>query len=177
MSVGDYTSVFFTDQDAGVFGGAGTSESRLDVSALGGGTGYVCFRYSGDFDWYAHVDNVTVNGTGNGCNTDIDADGIADDIDNCINVPNPQQIDSNGDNIGNVCDGDIAGPDGPGADDCMVNFFDLDRMKTVFFSNDSDADLVGPGNAEPDGSVNFIDLARMKAVFFAPPGPSAKGCN
>ena len=86
-------------------------------------------------------------------------------------------VNNNGDNIGNVCDADIAGAGGSGADDCTVNFFDLGQMKSVFFSSDADADLVGPGNSEPDGTVNFFDLGRMKSVFFAPPGPSAAGCN
>lgn len=109
--------------------------------------------------------------------SDSDGDGVTDDVDNCTNDANPLQVDSNGDNIGNVCDADIAGPAGPGFDDCTVNFFDLGRMKEVFFSSDADADLVGAGNAEPDGTVNFFDLGRMKQVFFGQPGPSAAGCN
>ncbi|MEL7450025.1 MAG: lamin tail domain-containing protein [Pseudomonadota bacterium] len=112
-----------------------------------------------------------------GSEADSDGDGIADSADNCINDANPLQIDSNGDNIGNVCDADIAGPAGAGADDCLINFFDLGRMKDVFFTNDPDADLVGPGNSEPDGSVSFFDLGRLKELFFQPPGPSAAGCN
>ena len=108
---------------------------------------------------------------------DTDGDGVTDDTDNCTNDVNPLQVDSNGDNIGNVCDADISGPAGPGFDDCTVNFFDLGRMKAVFFTPDPDADLVGPGNSEPDGQVNFFDLGRMKQVFFQPPGPSATGCN
>ena len=61
--------------------------------------------------------------------------------------------------------------------DGTINFSDLGVLKAVFFSNDADADLVGPGNTDPDGTVNFFDLGRMKEVFFAPPGPSAAGCN
>ena len=102
--------------------------------------------------------------------SDADGDGVADDVDNCTLVSNPLQIDSNGDGIGNICDADLNG-------DCNVNFLDLGQMKSVFFSNDPDADLVGPGNSEPDGAVNFFDLGRMKATFFGPPGPSATGCN
>ena len=60
---------------------------------------------------------------------DTDGDGITDDVDNCTLDANALQIDSNGDGIGNVCDADIAGVGGPGADDCTVNFFDLGRMK------------------------------------------------
>jgi len=39
-------------------------------------------------------------------------------------------------------------------------------MKSVFFTNDADADLNG------DGAVNFGDLALLKTAFFLPPGPS-----
>lgn len=37
-------------------------------------------------------------------NSDTDGDGICDYVDNCINTPNPDQIDTDGDGIGNVCD-------------------------------------------------------------------------
>ncbi len=63
---------------------------------------------------------------------DTDGDGVPDDVDNCTNVPNPKQDDTNGDLIGNVCDADIAGVGGPGADDCVVHWWDLARLKSVF---------------------------------------------
>jgi hypothetical protein len=40
---------------------------------------------------------------------DTDEDGFADDRDNCPNEPNPEQFDSDGDGIGDVCDPDQAG--------------------------------------------------------------------
>ncbi|MEL7448548.1 MAG: M4 family metallopeptidase [Pseudomonadota bacterium] len=95
---------------------------------------------------------------------DSDGDGVSDAADNCTLVANPDQRDSNGDGIGNVCDADLNG-------DCAVNFLDLGEMKSVFFTPDADADLDG------DGAVNFQDLASLKALFFAPPGPSASGCE
>jgi ribosomal protein L7/L12 len=39
--------------------------------------------------------------------TDTDGDGIPDSQDNCPNVANPDQADSNGDGIGDACDQDI----------------------------------------------------------------------
>lgn len=85
---------------------------------------------------------------------DGDSDGVADHADNCTQVVNTDQRDTNGDGIGNACDADLDG-------DCAVNFLDLGAMKAVFFSADPDADLNG------DGAVNFVDLGIMKQGFFA----------
>lgn len=103
------------------------------------------------------------------CNpSDLDEDGIADEEDNCILVPNGPlnpdaggniQRDTDGDDFGNICDPDFD-------NNLTVNFADLAFMKSVFFSSDPDADLNG------DGRVDFADLAIHKSMFFGPPGPS-----
>jgi hypothetical protein len=96
---------------------------------------------------------------------DSDADGVTDDVDNCLLVPNTDQRDTNADDIGNICDPDID-------NDCNVNFIDLNAYKTNFFApGDLDTDNNG------DGITNFADLNTVKAHFFGPPGPSAMGCN
>jgi hypothetical protein len=58
-----------------------------------------------------------------------------------------------------LCDADLD-------DDCNINFIDLGRMKSVFFSADADADLYGSGR------VNVLDLGILKGGFFRPRGPS-----
>ena len=40
---------------------------------------------------------------GSSC-TDSDDDGVCDDLDNCIDTPNPDQLDSDGNDIGDACD-------------------------------------------------------------------------
>jgi hypothetical protein len=91
---------------------------------------------------------------------DSDGDGIPDDRDNCINLFNPDQRDSDGDGFGNRCDADLN-------NDGAVNMADLDLFRQRFGSSDPDADLNG------DGVVNFADLAIFRSLFGQPPGPSA----
>lgn len=99
---------------------------------------------------------------------DTDGDGIADAQDNCTLVANGplipdaggnSQLDTDGDNYGNICDPDYNG-------DLLVNAADLADMKAVFLTADSNIDLNG------DGDVNAADLAIMKTLFLRPPGPS-----
>ncbi len=92
-----------------------------------------------------------------------DGDGIPDADDNCVDVPNPGQRDTNLDGYGNLCDADLN-------NDGAVDFLDLGLLKAVFFTDDADADLNG------DGSVDFLDLGLMKSLFFQPPGPSGLAC-
>ncbi|MEM7083955.1 MAG: hypothetical protein AAF465_14595, partial [Pseudomonadota bacterium] len=110
---------------------------------------------------------------------DSDGDGLVDFEDNCINVANPSQQDSDNDGIGNSCDADLVGADG-GEDDCVVNFLDLVAISDAFLSSpgspnwNPDADIWGP-TGEPDGLVNFLDVSRLPALFLMTPGPSGRG--
>jgi len=87
------------------------------------------------------------------CDDDADCDGIPDAVDNCPLYSNPDQADSNGDGVGDVCedsDGDGV-PDG--VDNCPANP-NVDQT-------DSDGDGVGnacdpdvDGDGVPDVSDN-----------------------
>ena len=90
---------------------------------------------------------------------DSDADKILDTMDNCTQVVNLNQRDTDGDGFGNICDPDF---DNSGT----VNAADLSYLKSKFFTTDPDADLDG------SGTVNAGDLAILKSFFFKPPGPS-----
>ncbi len=91
--------------------------------------------------------------------TDTDDDGVNDSSDNCIQVQNPLQRDTDSDGYGNFCDPDFD-------NNLIVGAADLAYFKQKFFSTDPDADLNG------DGGVNAADLAILKVFFFKPPGPS-----
>lgn len=91
---------------------------------------------------------------------DSDDDGVLDDVDNCLEVKNAAQIDSNGDGYGNACDGDLNNDD-------IVNTLDVGLFRQAFGTTDPDADF----NA--DGIVNTLDVGRFRAMFGSAPGPSA----
>lgn len=91
--------------------------------------------------------------------SDLDTDGVTDEIDNCQLHENVGQRDTDGDGLGNRCDPDFD-------QNCITDFVDLGFMKSVFFSGDAHADLDG------SGSVDFVDLGIMKSLFFLSPGPS-----
>ena len=99
---------------------------------------------------------------------DIDADGHGSFLDNCTDVANFDQVDTDGDGIGNRCDPDVAPPQ----NDCMVDFLDVGVYKANFLQvGDLDTDNNG------DGQTDFLDLVIVKAYFLEPPGPSSGGCN
>jgi hypothetical protein len=72
---------------------------------------------------------------------DVDGDGVLDESDNCVNTPNADQADYDGDGQGDACDADDDG-DGHADDD---DAFPLDANEWV----DSDGDGVG-NNADAD---------------------------
>ena len=90
---------------------------------------------------------------------DTDGDGIPDNLDNCIDVANADQRDTDGDGYGNMCDGDLN-------NDGVVDSVDLGLLKQVFMTNNANADFNG------DGIVNSLDLGLFKKMYNKPPGPS-----
>jgi hypothetical protein len=92
---------------------------------------------------------------------DDDADGIPDASDNCTQVANADQRDTDGDGYGNMCDADLN-------NDGIVNTSDVVGLKAAFGSTGPglDADLNG------DEVVDMLDLNIFKTLFGKPPGPS-----
>lgn len=93
---------------------------------------------------------------------DVDADGVRDMLyDNCTSVSNSDQLDTDSDGYGNLCDADFN-------NDIIVNSLDLGLFKTAFFTA---GDIVEDLNG--DQIVNSLDLGLFKLRFMQPPGPSA----
>ncbi|MED5262382.1 MAG: proprotein convertase P-domain-containing protein, partial [Myxococcota bacterium] len=94
---------------------------------------------------------------------DADLDGVLDSLDNCTNVANPDQRDTDGDGYGNFCDADLD-------NDTDIDSSDLDLLKARFFGSDPDADFDG------SGTVDFLDLGHMAGQFGGTPGPTCGAC-
>lgn len=91
---------------------------------------------------------------------DTDDDGVPDESDNCILVPNADQRDTDGDGYGNICDPDFN-------NNGIVDSQDGALFRARFGStSDPDQDLNG------NGIVDSQDGALLRARFGLPPGPS-----
>jgi hypothetical protein len=86
-------------------------------------------------------DGIDQNCDGSDNVLDTDEDGVADNIDNCPSIANPDQEDLDGDGFGDVCDDDADGDGIASAEDCD----DLDAQigaATVWYA-DTDGDGYG----------------------------------
>ena len=96
---------------------------------------------------------------------DVDGDGILDTDDNCILHDNPEQLDTDGDGYGNLCDGDLN-------NDSSTNTLDLDLYKQSHRSAIGDANYNADADFNGDGVINTLDLNIYMGLHRLPPGPS-----
>lgn len=99
------------------------------------------------------------------CLTDTDADGICDDTDNCICVPNPSQCDADEDGIGNLCDPDLT-------NDGVVGIPDFNAFRACFGSREGDANFDPACDFDCDGVVGIPDFNVLRSYFGGAPGGS-----
>jgi hypothetical protein len=104
---------------------------------------------------------------------DLDGDGILDLRDNCSQMPNPRQRDTDGDGFGNFCDADVNG-DGRVTTSWAETFPRSERGDVEWIAltakngpYDPDHDLDG------DGRVDARDVSMAQIQLFHEPGPGA----
>jgi hypothetical protein len=104
---------------------------------------------------------------------DRDFDGVPDASDNCTEVANPDQRDTNSDGFGNLCDADVDG-DGLvttswGAIYPLTKRGDVEWIAIAAQNGpyDENFDLDG------DGEIDARDVSISHLNLFLPPGPSA----
>ena len=66
---------------------------------------------------------------GDACQTDKDGDGVMYDVDNCPLVANPNQLDTDGDGKGDICDCDFVICDL--VDNCSTDFRGIQAITLV----------------------------------------------
>ena len=98
--------------------------------------------------------------------TDTDADGLANTVDNCPTVANPDQLNTDGDTLGDACD----------ADDDNDGFSDVVEMSagtSPLLDCGVDA---WPADISNDGFSDTADISALTAVFgqSVPPAPARR---
>ena len=91
--------------------------------------------------------------------TDTDADGVPDRLDNCTLVANANQRDTDGDDYGNICDPDFN-------QNSVVDPTDFSRLKAKLGTASTHEDLNGNGIVDP------TDFSLLKSYLGKMPGPS-----
>lgn len=92
---------------------------------------------------------------------DTDGDGIYDRFDNCVNIGNTEQKDSDGDGYGNACDADFN-------QDGKTDASDSNRFLYLYLESDN-----SHGDFNNDGYVDYLDSDIFENILFGhPPGPS-----
>lgn len=96
---------------------------------------------------------------------DGDGDGVNDRVDNCLNSPNPNQIDTDGDGCGNACDADY---DQSG----MVDADDFQYFRSVMGRKEGDANFDPNADHNDDGKIGGSDFVIFRGHMNLEPGPS-----
>ena len=101
-------------------------------------------------------------------NADTDGDTVPDYRDNCTQVANANQRDTDGDGFGNMCDGDLN-------NDIKVNVVDLNLFKAAYNTVTGNPAYNPNADFNGDGRINTLDLSIFKLLYSKPPGPSCCG--
>lgn len=104
---------------------------------------------------------------------DPDSDFIPTSCDNCPAIPNPDQLDSNDNGLGDVCD--CCDKAGDANDDGSVNIADVTFLIARIFAGGPAPACPDAGDANGNNKVNIADITYLIARIFA--GGSAPVCG
>lgn len=96
---------------------------------------------------------------------DTDGDGVSDYTDNCIEIHNPDQRDTDNDGYGNACDPDLD-------NDGYVGSLDLGLIEKAYGSSLGDENWNPDADFNGDGLIDMSDVSVWVEMQGKPPGPS-----
>jgi hypothetical protein len=126
-----------------------------------------------DNDWDGAVDHLDdldcMSADGLLEEPDLDGDLVPDDEDNCSEVANESQFDSDEDGYGNACDADYN-------DDGVVAGPDFVLLQIAWGSTLGQPRFNADIDANGDGTVGGPDFIKLVPQWLKPPGPSGLAC-
>ena len=96
---------------------------------------------------------------------DTDEDGIIDSEDNCVDVFNPDQKDTNQDGFGNICDPDLD-------NDGNITSEDGDIIESVYGLTPESLNWNPDVDLNDDDSIDIFDVVVWSEMYGKKPGPS-----
>jgi hypothetical protein len=103
---------------------------------------------------------------------DTDADGVPDAIDNCTLVSNANQLDTNGDGYGNICDADINNSGTVTTADFGLLRSVLGQAWTRVANGPPPISTISASDMNGSGTVTTADFGLLRARLGTVPGPS-----
>jgi hypothetical protein len=106
---------------------------------------------------------------------DVDGDGTPDDLDNCIDIANPSQIDGDRDGIGNRCDADFD-QDGFVLGTDIATYFRCYGAAVPTVGGPVGDPTCEESDLDGDSIVAATDFGILVRLFNGIPGPSGLVC-
>jgi len=100
---------------------------------------------------------------------DLDGDFVADDQDSCLEVPNPDQRDTNQDGYGNACDPDYT-------NDGIIGQPDFVDLSLAYGSVSGEPEYSADVDWDGDGIIASPEFNFFSIFFGGAPGPSGLAC-